>query len=120
MSRNALHMIRDGDVLILSRRPGLRAAGPGVWAETRLPLGLRASTLAHEVRKDVWRALRSLRGLLPVVQIWPCQEAPGLRVRAGGMVTPSPPVVLQTKLQAVLNDRDIRARWIAHARRHPS
>lgn len=117
MSRDVWHMRYDGDVLILSRRPGLRASGPGIWAETRLPLGLRASTLAHEVRKDVWRALQSLRGFLPVVEIQPCQEEPGLSVRAGGVVTPSPPAAMHDRLRNLLSDRKTRARWIAHAGR---
>lgn len=120
MSRTAWHIARDGDSVILSRRPGARALGPGIWAHTRLPGGLRAAVLAHEVRKDVWRALQGLRGFSPVIEIQPCSEQSGFSVRAGGVVLTQPPASLHARLQAVLEDANNRARWITHARRSRS
>lgn len=115
MSRDGWHIARADGRLILSRRPGARAAGPGLWAETRLPGNLRLTVLAHEIRKDVWRALRGLRGFSPVVEIQPCVDRAALSVRAGGVMASPPPALLHARLTAVLEDTARRARWIAHA-----
>jgi hypothetical protein len=85
-------------------------------AEVDLP-PLRRHALAHEIRKDVWRVLRRLRGFAPVVQVTP--DGHGLRVRAGGAVAGAVPASAHVALCDVLNDPDCRARWIRHARLRP-
>ncbi|MEM8956998.1 MAG: hypothetical protein AAGC86_04200 [Pseudomonadota bacterium] len=117
MRRNGWHIARQDGGVILSRRPGGRAAGSGLWAETRLPAGGRLSVLAHEIRKDLWRALRHVRGFSPIIEIHPCREEAGLCVRAGGATASPPPAPLQATLSAVLEDSARRARWISHAAR---
>lgn len=106
-----------GAGLVLSRHRGARAQGPGLWAETRLPGRLRLGVLAHEIRKDIWRALRDLRGFAPVVELRPCAEESGVCVRAGGTVMLRPPAALQRRLEEVLEHPARRARWIAHSKR---
>lgn len=117
MSRNAWHITRGAGGVLLARRPGAQAGGPGIWAECRLPLVPRLTALAHEIRKDIWRALRDVRGFSPVVEIRLRGEETGLWVRAGGVAMAAPPAALQAKLHAVLQDKRRRARWIAHAAR---
>jgi len=117
MSRNRWHMRREGDALVLSRQPGARSDLPGLWAETALPGALRPGVLAHEIRKDVWRALQDLRGFSPVIELRPCARTAGIRVRAGGTVLAHVPASLQQRLSDVLEHPVKRARWISHAGR---
>ncbi|WP_245710849.1 hypothetical protein [Citreimonas salinaria] len=74
---------------------------------------LRASRLAHQVRQDVWRAFQRLRGFSPVVQI--DVRDTGIRVTAGGRAARPVPPGLETRIEALLDDPCLRARWIAHA-----
>jgi hypothetical protein len=59
----------------------LGGGGHGLAAETRLPGDAAASTarafwLATAARQDLWRALRRVPGLLPVVAVRPASEEP--------------------------------------------
>ena len=63
VSRDAWHMVETGATLTLARRLPPRF---DVMAEGRFP-ALHRRTLAHEVRKDVWRCLSRLRGFSPAV-----------------------------------------------------
>lgn len=107
------HIARDGTALTLAR-PG--RARFDLAAVTRLPGG-RPAVLAHEIRKDVWRALRGLRGFSPAVRIE--ADRGGLAVTAGGAVMGRawPRSWAEAQLAAVLADPARRARWVAHAGR---
>lgn len=111
MSRRRWHMDRSPEVVTLSRHVPVRF---DVSASTRLPSGLRRGALAHEIRKDIWRALQGVRGFSPAVEI--TQETAGLAVRAGGAIFGRMPPKDQTeqKIADVLSRPDLRERWIAH------
>lgn len=109
VSRDGWHMVETGTVLTLARRWPARF---DVVAESRFP-ALHRRTLAHEVRKDVWRCLSRLRGFAPVVELRPAGG--GLALRAGGQVDGPVPPGTGMRLQALLADPARRARWIAHA-----
>lgn len=66
--------------------------------------------LAHQLRQDIWRALRDLRGFAPAIRIERQQDA--LRVTAGGSVDgPVPLASAERKIHAVLTDPAHRLRW---------
>lgn len=105
------HILRDGDALTLSRRLPLR------WdlsVQTRLPDAGRLR-VAHQIRQDMWRALRSLRGFAPAVRL--VRDAKGLCVTAGGCVDGPIAPGAQERVALVLADPRNRARWIARAKR---
>ena len=104
------HVLDDGTALTLARRLPPRFDLSG---ERPFP-PLRRRALAHAIRKDVWRALRDLRGFSPVVHVTP--SADGLTVRAGGACDGAVPGVASDRLAAVLDCPERRARWIRHAR----
>lgn len=101
-----------------------RAAPPrfDIAAETVLPAPASASLgrVAHQVRQDMWRALRRLRGFSPVVEVRRTEA--GLAIRAGGRAAAPRPGDAARRIEAVLEDPANRRRWIAHAgkaaRRH--
>ena len=114
MSRPTWHMQRDGTEVLLSRRLPPRF---DIAAEARLPGGLRRGALAHEIRKDLWRALQGVRGFSPAVLV---RNVPaGLAVRAGGAVLGRavPIAHLNQQIADLLGRPDLRARWIAHCAR---
>ncbi len=102
----------EGGGVVLSRG----CARFDVAAETHLPAAAPAA-VAQQVRQDVWRALRRLRGFAPVVSVTP--DGAGLRVIAGGAVAGAIPPGTGARIAAVLEDRGNRARWLAHALRRP-
>lgn len=104
------HVIDDGTALTLARRLPPRF---DLSEERQFP-PLRRRALAHEIRKDVWRALRTLRGFTPVVRV--ARDAGGLSLRAGGTCDGPLPAVAQVRLAAVMDCPLRRARWIRHAR----
>lgn len=104
------HIIRDGDVLTLARRLPARF---DLEASATLPL-LRRGRLAHQVRQDLWRALRGLRGFSPVIELR--RHADGLTLRAGGQVDGAIPATARETIAQVITDPCNQARWIAHAR----
>lgn len=110
VSRDAWHMVETGATLTLARRLPPRF---DVMAEGRFP-ALHRRTLAHEVRKDVWRCLSRLRGFSPAVELRPTEDG-GLWLRAGGQVDGRVPPDAGPRLRALLEDPARRARWIAHA-----
>ena len=110
MSRDAWHMVETGATLTLARRLPPRF---DVMAEGCFP-ALHRRTLAHEVRKDVWRCLSRLRGFSPAVELRPTEDG-GLWLRAGGQVDGRVPPDAGPRLRALLEDPARRARWIAHA-----
>lgn len=105
------HILTSGDTLTLARHLPPRF---DVVAETRLPaMGRRR--LAHQVRQDMWRALRRLRGFSPVVEV--SRDGDGLRLRAGGRVAGGCPPATSDRIAAVLADPGNRARWARFAGR---
>lgn len=116
--RGNWHLTREGAVLVLSRRLPARF---DLAADTVLPTGGRSvgrARLAHQVRQDVWRCLRDLRGFWPVVRIEQSEDA--LCVTAGGgldgaAATTASRLLAETRLAEMLADPVRRARWIRHA-----
>ena len=70
--------------------------------------------LAHQVRQDMWRAVKRLRGFSPVVEV--AQEGDALTIRAGGRALPPVPPTAREAIQAVLDCPKNRRRWLKHAR----
>ncbi|MBT0956016.1 hypothetical protein IV417_01335 [Alphaproteobacteria bacterium KMM 3653] len=107
MSARSWHVERAGARLILSRR---RPARFDLSAQMRVPLAGRLR-LAHQVRQDVWRAMRGLRGFTPVVEV--TRFADHMILRAGGQMGPAPVTpALQARLERVLACPQRQARWI--------
>lgn len=111
MARRGWHILREEGALVLTRRLPPRL---DVSAETLLPDGRKAA-LAHQVRQDLWRALRDLRGFSPVVRVE--AAGTGLRVIAGGRVAGPVPDGTGARIAALLESPAHRARWVAQARR---
>lgn len=85
-----------------------------VSVQAKFPIVGR-TRLAHQIRQDMWRALRNLRGFSPVVQIEQGEDC--LNVIAGGRLPKPVASNVRERLEALLNDRSLRARWIKHAGR---
>lgn len=110
MTRSNWHTLRDGDTVTVARHVPVRF---DVVAETHLPVA-RAGRVAHQVRQDMWRALRNLRGFSPVVSV--TRNANDMRVQAGGRVAGRHnPAQVQAQIADLLNNPANRARWVAHA-----
>ena len=105
------HISRDADGLTLSRHARARF---DVAATAEFPL-LRMLPLAQMIRQDLWRALQTLRGFAPVVDIrrW----GGGLRVTAGGSVVGNyPKATTKARIDLLLAEPRNRARWERCAR----
>ncbi|AUJ63695.1 hypothetical protein B9057_04950 [Aestuarium zhoushanense] len=110
MAQSRWHTIRNEGVVTHARR---LPAHFDVSAETTFPL-LRRGRLATQIRQDLWRALKGLRGFSPVVEVR-TQEG-GLVVRAGGSVAgPFPATSTQSVIADLLTDTTKRARWVARS-----
>lgn len=102
--------------------PGADAAPADVLNRRRYRLALAA-----QVRQDVWRALQSHRGFVPVVEATSDHSgeggaAPGaarIMIAAGGRidVPQAPRAEMEAAIRAVLDDPSNRRRWRAHAAR---
>jgi len=116
--RGGWHLVRDGAVVTLSRHLPARF---DLSASTVLHLrggAVGRARLAHQVRQDVWRCLRDLRGFRPVVRVERVSDS--LHLTAGGALTAGVPgVALRAKAQGLLNDLlsdpGRQARWLRHA-----
>ena len=75
------------------------------------------SRIAHQVRQDIWRACRNVRGFLPLVEV--STSGDETVIRAGGsLMTRSGHVPsLEIKVARVLDCAENIARWQRHARR---
>ena len=73
--------------------------------------------LAQQIRQDLWRALKGLRGFSPVVQVDATED--GLRVRAGGTLLNAKTYPKESVeiIQTLLHDPQLRLRWLAWAKR---
>lgn len=108
MSRDRWQVIEEeGGALIMARRWPLRF---DLAVSTQLPDGGRR-WIAHQVRQDVWRALRGLRGFVPAVRV--LRRAGGLCVTAGGEVAGRfDRGHAEACITDVLEDRSNRTRWL--------
>ncbi|MBA85307.1 hypothetical protein ACSSNL_02125 [Thalassobius sp. S69A] len=111
MARTKWHILTEDGALTLARRLPVRF---DLAVQTVLPRCGRRR-LAMQIRQDMWRLLRDLRGFAPVVRVEYLPE--GLRVIAGGQVgqAPFPKRASEEKLRQMLSDRNNRSRWLAHA-----
>lgn len=109
--RDAWHILVDDGVYTLARRLPVRF---DVAARTYLPPA-RKDRLARQIRQDMWRALRGLRGFSPVVHI--VETGGRVQVTAGGAieVRAFPRDWAMVRLTDLLDDRERRARWIRWA-----
>ena len=105
------YITRGAGELTLSRQLPARF---DVVASTTLPEGdpLR---LAHQIRQDMWRMLKRVRGFSPVVQL--TREGDVIRIKAGGRVAAPVAPGLSAKIAALLACPAHRARWVAQAKR---
>ena len=110
MRRNRWHILEEDGALILARRVPVRF---DLAVVTSLPRGGKRR-VAQQVRQDIWRALRHLRGFAPAVRV---AEGPdGLIVTAGGQVDGAFPLgQAEARIAEVLEDRANRARWMRWA-----
>lgn len=95
--------------VVVSRQP------VPVWdlrVDATLPPVRSRRRLAHQVRQDLWRALRGLRGFLPAVEVVVCPNES--HISAGGTVRTRSvhKAYAEARIADVLNDPDRRARWV--------
>lgn len=110
MNRNEWHIQREDGALTLARRLPVRF---DLSATTILPGGDLAR-LAHQIRQDMWRALRNMRGFAPVVRVERCAQ--GVRITAGGQVAGRVPrAQAEARIKALLETPERRARWLRWA-----
>lgn len=108
--RDRWHILEEDGALTLARRLPVRF---DLAVRTRLPAGGRLR-IARQVRQDMWRALRHLRGFAPAVRVE--RRDGGLLVTAGGQVDgPLPRALAEARIGAVLEDPANRARWMRWA-----
>jgi hypothetical protein len=69
-----------------------------------------ALRLATQIRQDLWRALQSMRGFSPVVEV--TLQSGGVHVRAGGRVAGRIPANAAERIEAMLVHSGNRARWM--------
>lgn len=84
-----------------------------ISARTHLPKADRRR-LALQVRQDLWRALKDLRGFSPVVQLRTYDH--GLDLVAGGRLMAAAPAGTQARVSTLLDDPAYRERWMAWAK----
>ena len=106
------HIHRVPNALTLARHAPARF---DVAAEVTIAGAADLLHLAHQVRQDVWRAVRRLRGFSPVVQITTTDDM--IHIRAGGRALPPVSPTANSRIQAVLDDPANRSRWLKYARR---
>lgn len=111
--RNGWHELLDGARYVLARDWPPRF---DVVACAAFPK-VRPSRLAHQVRQDLWRAMKHLRGFSPVLQI--VTEDEGLMLWAGGRVLRPTPSDTAERIQVLLDNPVHRARWVQWAQCPP-
>lgn len=110
MSRTRWHILQDGDSYVLARHVPPRF---DVMAQTLLPQA-HPGRLARQIRQDMWRRLKHLRGFSPVVQLR--AESGGIKVTAGGRVASAfGRDRVSQDIDDVLHDPRLRQRWLKWA-----
>ena len=105
------HIHQAPNALTLARHTPARF---DVAAEATIAGAADLLRLAHQIRQDMWRAVRRLRGFSPVVQITTTDDT--IHIRAGGRALPPISGAVSSRIQAVLDDPANRSRWLRHAR----
>ncbi|MFK7874410.1 MAG: hypothetical protein AB8B71_01330 [Paracoccaceae bacterium] len=111
MAGSRWHILRDETGLTLCRT---RPPQFDFCAQTRMPR-VNMTRLAHQIRQDMWRRLQSLRGFQPIVRVEKQRET--LLVTAGGQVMGRTNARLIGQVADMLEDHDLRARWVRFAGR---
>ena len=110
MSRG-FHILRETGAVTVARQVPVRF---DVSAEARFG-PLRKLALAQQVRQDLWRALRNVRGCAPVVRV--VEAEGGVTVTAGGQVEGRHDRAgLEEAIATLLADPRHVARWTRWAR----
>ncbi|MBZ8118972.1 hypothetical protein KUD11_09965 [Roseovarius sp. LXJ103] len=104
------HTHRDGACLLHARCVPVRW---DVEARAVFPDGARGR-LAVQVRQDMWRGLRRLRGFAPAVEV--VRRDGALHLRAGGQVAGAVPPGTAERIADLLDSRPHRTRWLRGAR----
>ena len=110
VKRNGWHEVLTAESYVLSRCVPPRF---DVQASASFP-PLRPSRLAQQIRQDLWRELKSLRGFSPVVRVDFLPKE--LRVTAGGRILGAGPQWVSEHIQSLLDDPVRRQRWSLWAR----
>lgn len=112
MRRDRWHVIEEeGGALVMARRWPLRF---DLAVSAQLPDAGRR-WIAHQLRQDLWRALRGIRGFAPAVRV--VRHTGGLCVTAGGEVAGRfDRAHAEARIAAMLADRANRARWLGRGR----
>lgn len=112
MTRTRWHILEEDQSLTVARQVPARF---DVAASAEFPVVGSDKALAMQIRQDMWRMLRDVRGFSPVVQVQ--SRSGGLTVTAGGRIArPAAPDTV-ARIASMLARPDLRARWIAHASR---
>lgn len=111
-------LIDDGSVAVLA--PTGVVPGWDLIAEAALPVHAASAPMrrriAHQVRQDVWRALKRLRGFVPVVRV--ADTGHTAVVRAGGLVLTGQATMRdKQRVEDVISNTNNQRRWLAHAAR---
>ncbi|MEQ9260636.1 MAG: hypothetical protein RIG84_16240 [Roseovarius sp.] len=107
MGKARWHIVEEPGALVLARCWPVRF---DLAVATVLPAVARRARLAQQVRQDMWRALRGLRGFSPAVRLEEAES--GLRVVAGGQVDgPLPRAKAEAQIADLLACPRNRARW---------
>ena len=110
MTRHRWHILRDGQDYTLARHLPPRF---DVQAQAEMPMS-DPGRLARQIRQDMWRLLKDLRGFSPVVHISPRRG--GIVVTAGGrMAQRQGRARVSHQIATLLNDPGLRARWLGWA-----
>jgi len=105
------YIVRNDQKFILARTLPIRF---DVYSDTTVPIVGKAR-LAQQIRQDLWRELRHLRGFSPVVRVE--EDGTHLTVRAGGTLQArtNPIQKIEATIAALLADPKKRARWVRYA-----
>ncbi|TYO84627.1 hypothetical protein [Oceanicella actignis] len=94
--------------------------------DARAPEGIDRArfrrALARQIRQDAWRALRTVRGFVPAVEVASDHSSPGrarVLATAGGRLDcrPAPRALIEHRLAELLADPASRLRWSRNAAR---
>ena len=69
--------------------------------------------LAHQIRQDMWRDLKKIKGFAPAVEI---TLGDTFHVKAGGRVERYVHPMAKERIVDLLNHPENRRRWLLHAR----
>ena len=97
------------DLLLVTRRKPVRW---DIEARAEFPKA-HALRLAHQIRQDMWRELKKIKGFCPAVEI---EKGETLKVRAGGRVARHVHPMANGWVEDLLNSDIHRRRWLAYSK----